>query len=216
MENINSKYTFNQIDAYSPVDSQKFIWLAEYFDGTGLPEIDYNTKKENKFKDIDKNRLTYFGLVGNGNKLKFSAGNGLFNINGKTFSVTFKDTESDIEYALSGNSICDASDIITFKKAHADMKTKRSNATKIYTANTVIDAFYFGYKNQMAFRDGFKLSYKPIVCIPISGRPYMEINMSGNDNKSGQLIIKKNNVIIDVIKTSVIKNITMKLNWFIK
>ena len=140
MENIKSKYTFSQIDAYSPVDSQKFVWLAEYFDNTGLSEIDYDTKKENKFKDIDKEKLIYFGLVGNGNKLKFSSGNGLFNLNGKTYSVTFKDIETDTEYVLSGNSICDASDIISFKKAHADMRTKRSNATKIYTAQTVIDA----------------------------------------------------------------------------
>ena len=216
MENINSKYTFSQIDAYSPVDSQKFVWLAEYFDNTGLSEIDYDTKKENKFKDIDKEKLIYFGLVGNGNKLKFSSGNGLFNLNGKTYNVTFKDIETDTEYVLSGNSICDASDIISFKKAHADMRTKRSNATKIYTAQTVIDAFYFGYKNQITFKDGFKISYKPIVCIPINERPHIEISISGSDNKSGELIIKKNNTVIDTIKTSIIKNVTMKLNWFIK
>lgn len=212
----NNKYTFSQIDAYSPVDGQKFIWLAEYFDNTGLPEIDFDTKNSNNFKDINKDRLIYFGLVGNNNKLKFSSSNGLFNINGKTISISFKDRDTNTEYVLSGNSICDASDIITFKKAHADMKTKRSNATKIYTAKTVIDAFYFGYKNQMSFNDGFQISYKPIVCIPINGRPYIEINISGNDNKSGELIIKKNNKVIDSIDTSIIKNITMKLNWFIK
>lgn len=212
----NKKYTFSQIDAYSPVDSQKFIWLAEYFDNTGLAEIDFDTKNSNNFKDINKDKLIYFGLIGNNNKLKFSSSNGLFNINGKTISISFKDRDTNTEYVLSGNSICDASDIITFKKAHADMKTKRSNATKIYTAQTIIDAFYFGYKNQIIFKDGFKISYKPIVCIPINGRPYIEINISGNDNKSGELIIKKNNKIIDSIDTSIIKNITMKLNWFIK
>lgn len=211
-----AEYTFNKINPYSPVDTQKFIWLAEYFDSTGLPEVDYDTKKENKFSEIDKGKLTHFGIVGNNNKLKFAISNGMFNFNGKLFSIVFKDSESDNEYALSGNSICDASDIISYKKAHADMATKRSNSKKIYTANTIIDAFYFGYKNQMIFNDGFSLFFKPIVCIPLNGCPYIEINITGSDNKAGNLIIYKNNDVVDSIRTSIIKDTAMKLNWKIR
>lgn len=211
-----TEYTFNKINPYSPVDTQKFMWLAEYFDNTGLPEIDCDTKKENRFSEIDKRKLAHFGIVGNNNKLKFAASNGMFSFNGKLYSIAFKDKESGIEYVLSGNSICDASDIISYKKAHADMVVKGRNARKVYTANTIIDAFYFGYKNQMTFADGFNIFFKPIVCIPINGCPYIEINITGGDNKAGDLIVRKNGKIVDSIKTSIIKDIAMKLNWKIR
>jgi len=39
-----------------------YQWIAHYNDGTGYPQFDTKTGKENSFLDIDKDRLIKFGL----------------------------------------------------------------------------------------------------------------------------------------------------------
>ena len=38
-----------------------YFWIAEYTDGSALPQFDPKTGKENRFSDVDQNRLTSFG-----------------------------------------------------------------------------------------------------------------------------------------------------------
>lgn len=38
-----------------------FMWIAEYIDGTALPQFDPETGKENLFKDVDHSKLKHFG-----------------------------------------------------------------------------------------------------------------------------------------------------------
>jgi len=40
----------------------KYFWIAEYKDGTALPQFDLETGKENLFKDIDQSKIVRFGL----------------------------------------------------------------------------------------------------------------------------------------------------------
>jgi hypothetical protein len=39
-----------------------FFWIAEYNDGTALPQFDLETGEENLFKVIDQSKLIRFGL----------------------------------------------------------------------------------------------------------------------------------------------------------
>ena len=38
-----------------------YFWIAEYTDGTALPQFDVETGKENKFDEVDHQRLKRFG-----------------------------------------------------------------------------------------------------------------------------------------------------------
>lgn len=38
-----------------------YMWIAEYGDGTALPQFDPETGRENKFSDVDQSRLCRFG-----------------------------------------------------------------------------------------------------------------------------------------------------------
>jgi hypothetical protein len=38
-----------------------YFWIAEYTDGTALPQFDVETGKENKFGEVDHHRLKRFG-----------------------------------------------------------------------------------------------------------------------------------------------------------
>jgi hypothetical protein len=38
-----------------------YFWIAEYTDGSALPQFDPATGKENGFSDVDQNRLESFG-----------------------------------------------------------------------------------------------------------------------------------------------------------
>ena len=38
-----------------------YFWIAEYTDGTALPQFDVETGKENKFGEVDHQRLKRFG-----------------------------------------------------------------------------------------------------------------------------------------------------------
>ena len=40
----------------------KYFWIAEYNDGTALPQFDLESGNENLFKEIDQSRLIRFGL----------------------------------------------------------------------------------------------------------------------------------------------------------
>ena len=56
--------TFSEVNAVSPIPTQPFVWMAEYFSG-GLAEFDLATGTENNFQDIDRDKLLRFGLIGN-------------------------------------------------------------------------------------------------------------------------------------------------------
>lgn len=40
----------------------KYFWIAEYNDGTALPQFDLESGNENLFKDIDHSKIIRFGL----------------------------------------------------------------------------------------------------------------------------------------------------------
>jgi hypothetical protein len=38
-----------------------YFWIAEYTDGSALPQFDPETGKENKFSEVDQQKLKHFG-----------------------------------------------------------------------------------------------------------------------------------------------------------
>lgn len=47
---------------YEEIHPLVYFWIAFYDDNTCLPQFDFETGKENKFKDIEQERLVKFGL----------------------------------------------------------------------------------------------------------------------------------------------------------
>jgi hypothetical protein len=48
--------------AYEEIHPLVYFWLAFYKDGTCFPQFDFETGKENKFADIDQEKLDKFGV----------------------------------------------------------------------------------------------------------------------------------------------------------
>ena len=89
----------------SPDSSQMFAWYCIYGDEENsedkqelygpfsLVEIQ-NDGKEHEFSEIEKEKLSEFGLVGNGSRIYFNTKTGVFNIGEKYLSVIRKAAEN--------------------------------------------------------------------------------------------------------------------------
>jgi hypothetical protein len=51
---MEKQITFDNVSLFSPITTQPFIWMAEYFSNMGLTEFDLDTKEENNFNLRDK------------------------------------------------------------------------------------------------------------------------------------------------------------------
>lgn len=194
---------FENVKGYSPV-SQDFIWLADYYNGY-LSEFDFDTKHENSFYNIEKNRLQRFGLLGNGMKMWFECYRGSFNVNGRIYDVAYKN--GDKLYMLTGQDVFQR-DIITYKKAYADLKLKGKAENKIV-------AYYFGYKSELNI-DDIKFNFKPIVVIPLNKPVHFKIHLVANRDMNGSILIKKNGKFIEDIPAPIKANVGGELTWVVR
>jgi hypothetical protein len=208
---------FSDVNAVSPIPTQPFIWMAEYFSG-GLTEFDLETGAENQFKDIDKDKLIRFGLIGNKRKMWFECIGGTLNIAGRRIDIAFEDKEGKI-YNLTGNGGYMMTDVITYKKAIADvpigMGNKKSSTARSGVLETHIVGYYYGYKTQVKVND-VTFSFKPIVSLPLSKAAYIEVNITADKDLDGRIIFIKNREEIDSYEGQLLKDKTSQINWLIK
>lgn len=162
------KITFDSVKGYSPVNTQSFIWMAEYFFKDGLTEFDLNTQKENDFNLIDKKDLKNFGLIGQGAKLYFDCHNGKFNILGNQYMFLIR--IKGIDYIVN-DLLYNVKDIITYKRAEAIAGfTSQELDSKIV-------GYYFGYKTKLKIQD-VNFNIKPIISI-LEGKPlFLDLTIS--------------------------------------
>lgn len=195
----------------SPVNTQDYIWLAEFYDGTQLSEFDLNTKKPCNFYDIDKDRLIRFGLLGNGSQAYFDVGNGIFNINGHRIMMSYI-TDSQ-EYPLTGRTFL-YNDIIAYKEANTDATLSPRNDV-IRQFNSKITSFNVGYKKKMEL-EGVNINFYNVLTLPLDEPAYMQIKISADKDLKGKLVIRVNGLISEEIKAPLIANMTGIINWIIK
>ncbi|RRJ66409.1 hypothetical protein EHV15_28415 [Paenibacillus oralis] len=193
----------------SPVPTQSFIWVAEYYDNTYLSEFDLNTKKPNNFYDIDKEKIIKFGLIGEGSQIFFDVANGIFNINGNRIMVSYV---TDVqEYPLTGRTFL-YNDIITYKNAIAEADFFSSG---LKTSNQQITEYSLGYKKKMEL-EGVHINFFNILHLPYRQCPYFEIKISSNQDLDGKLIIRVNGLTVNAINAPLVKNQMGVINWEIK
>ncbi|KLA33096.1 hypothetical protein OCA05_10835 [Bacillus cereus] len=199
----NDKYT------HSPV-AQDFIWVAEYPDGTHLPEFDFNTKEENSFYKIDRNKLFRFGLIGHGNKIYFER-DGIFSIAGHRIQFFYEFDGKTIP--LNGDFKYDINDIITFKDAEASGLVAGFQGNGMLSNR--ITHYSLGYKTNINV-EGINFHFKPIVKLPINQPAMINLRMVADQKLDGKVIIVNNGRVAFETKAPLEPNIGGELNWIIQ
>ena len=108
---------------------QKFIWRAQYVDGTSLCEFD--GAHENSFYDIDRDRLAYFYLEGSF-AIKIDIFTGEITVKDKTLAMP-----QLIQHYLQPTTY----ELIQFKRGMATLST-----TSMQTVSQTIISFNVGWK----------------------------------------------------------------------
>lgn len=160
--------TFSTVKPQSPVD-QAFIWLAEYVDGQSLTEFDLVNGVEHEFTEIDQPAVTRFGLIGQGVKVWFERSTGAFNVAGQHVAFVFTDA---VDHALPGSAQLD---LITYKRAEFDVKTRRSE----------VSGFYVGYKTFTNVAGG--AWFKAIVSLNAGEVPFVDTTTTFTHDVTGCL-----------------------------
>ncbi|PYE51666.1 hypothetical protein HUB98_06495 [Paenibacillus barcinonensis] len=190
----------------SPVP-QKFMWVADYYDGTNLVEYDFQTKKSNDFYSIDREKLISFGIIGQGSQLFYNVANGVFNINQDRFSISY--IAEDEEFPLTGRAYL-YNDHIQFKNGSSDANLNtRAKEGKFKNS---IDCFNFGYKKSMNLND-VNINYQCVFSLPDVEIPYFQIKITSDKDLNGRLIIRKNGLIVDEIIAPLKANHSGNINW---
>lgn len=199
----------NKNQYFSPVKQRDFIWLAEYYDSKYLTEFDFETGKQNDFYLIDKSKLIKFGLIGHGYKFNFNITGGIFDLLGRKISFIYKVNNKYI-YLTNKNIIYN--DIITYKSAYSDFdpfgKKLQSNNYSIYQYN-------FGYKIQLYF-ENIIFNFKAICHIPLNQAIYLGIKLVIDQRLDGELLILKNEAIIEQVKAPLEEGVSGTFNWVVK
>jgi hypothetical protein len=199
--------TFDTVKCVSPVNTQPFIWMAEYFSNTGLTEFDFCTLKENNFSDIDKENLRKFGLIGKGTKMLFDCQGGSFNVVGRNFSIELECDGKSYRLNDISNYI---TDIITYKRAEAIIPYGLQKGGQL---KPNISGYFCGYKTKLCINE-VNFNFKPIISL-VAGKPlYLDISLSVDRDMEGTLYIAKNETRIPY-NISLKKNITSRVHWTI-
>ncbi|MFF2090190.1 hypothetical protein [Paenibacillus sp. NPDC058174] len=193
----------------SPVDTQDFIWLAEYKDATFFPEISYDGVNENNFQDIDRTKLLRFGLIGMGMNMHFDVMSGIFNIAGRRIEILYQDNATGKQYNLTGQPMVTYNDIIQFKNAEAIFNPSDNRGN----LDSQITQYNFGYKQQLNIHD-INFYFKAICGVPYGRNIYLNLHLVADRAfNNGIIMIKKNGAEIFELAAAMNANETYELNW---
>lgn len=201
---MEKKLTFNEVNCFSPINTQPFIWMAEYFSEDGLTEFDLETKKENNFSDIQKDKLRKFGLIGQGSKMFFNCNGGAFSIVGKSYSI---EVECDGKLYRLNDSSNYITDVITYKRAEANV----SYGVKSAELRPNITGYFFGYKTKIEV-NGVKFNLKPIVSMVAEKPLYLDLSLSADRDMKITLYICKSDKRFPY-EMELKKNKTSRVHW---
>lgn len=197
---------FKDCPSYSPV-AQDYIWLAEYYKGY-LSEFEFDTKKENRFYDIEKEKLVRFGLVGRNKKMWFECSGGTFNLLGKRIDIQYR--AGDDIYKLTNQSVHQR-DIITYKRAVSEASVGgRSGGTM---SNRIL-SYSFGFKTEME-TGGATFNFKPIVTLPhgVDGNYILTVDLMANKDIDGKIELLRGGEVMASHEAPLKQNITGRIHW---
>lgn len=210
MNTIENYNNYNQYN--SPVNEKQFIWLAEYGNTNNinacfdyLSEYDFITLNENSLKQIDKDKLSSFGLIGQGYHFKYNTFNGKFEILNTLIKATYYDIDNNIEYEFM-NTQNNYKDIIMYWEMAEDY----SMSFKV--TNRIIMGYHMGYKTQLD--NG--MYFKAILHCEINKPVYITFRIVSDKNINGELRIYKNDNLFERVQTELNKDIAKEFNWNVR
>lgn len=191
----------------SPVPFQNFIWVADYWDSTSLFEFDTRNNNHNEFASIEKDKLLAFGYIGEGSQIYFDVANGIFNVNGHRFMISYKTEEK--EYPLTGRTFL-YNDIIQYKDASSDANLLWREENGRFASR--VEQYNIGYKKQMQL-EGVNINFQCICSIPFRDAIYFQIKVTSDKDLDGKLIIRNNGLISEELHAPLLANMSNNLNW---
>ncbi|MEI2284337.1 hypothetical protein [Paenibacillus polysaccharolyticus] len=195
--------------ARSPVP-QAYVWIADYYDGTYLSEYDFQTQRPANFYDIQKEKLVYFGVIGQGSQAYYNVANGVFHINMDRYSIAYESHGQ--EYPLTGRTFV-YNDIIQYKNGSSEASMRGLAGGQSSGAfRNAIECFNFGYKKTMDLHDA-NINFQCVCSLPINEGAFFQIKISSNMDLPGQLVIRKNGLIIDRVVAPLKANHAGMINW---
>jgi hypothetical protein len=197
---------FKDCPSISPVE-QDYVWLAEYYQGH-MSEFDFETKKENSFYDIDKEKLVRFGLVGRNKKMFFECSRGSFNLLGKRIDIQYR--TDDAVYALTSQNLYQR-DIITYKRAVSESSVGRQSEG---TMTSRILSYSFGYKSEMKIGDAV-FNFKPIITLPdgMDSNYVLTVDLKADKDINGRLELVKGGEVVASHEAPLKADMTGRLHW---
>ena len=157
----------------SPEHDQAYIYYAEYFDGTVLYEYD-NDHIHLNFKDIEQDKVKYFGFIGNGLKIYWDIPSGILHIGKREYFLNLSSGKRALSF------IGVKKDLITFKLAHTDSMINGGELPENERGN-IIDAFFIGFKMNLD-----SVFTQILFSIPMTGkdrRPYFAVRISNKNDE---------------------------------
>lgn len=141
----------------SPVSQRRYIWFAKYYDNSILTEFEPGGK-ENEFKDIDKENIKEFGIIGENSKIWFDTGDGIIQLINpssiiNTFDFNIEDDKQQLIRITNRN--FHYNDIIEYHKVHRDYDPRTKEQ-----CDMVHDGLHFGYKMEVDVPDKGKLYFQ--------------------------------------------------------
>ncbi|MCP1185115.1 hypothetical protein [Paenibacillus sp. 1781tsa1] len=195
----------------SPVPTlQSFIWVADYYDGTSFLEYDSKTKKNNSYYEIEKDKLIYFGLIGEGSQVYFDVANGIFQLNSHRIMISYK-TDNQ-EYPLTGRTFL-YNDIIQYKDSSSDANILNKKEQGNFDSR--IEQYNIGYKKQMYLVDA-NINFQCILTIPFKDSPYLQIKITSDKDLDGKIVIRTDGIVTEELHAPLKENMSGNLNWIIR
>lgn len=181
---------------------QKYIWVAEYEDGTGLKEFN-DDGTENSFYDLDRSKLKRFGLMGGGKGYWLDCKSGVFYVDKKEVCVRFIDSDGNIYEFMRQNG--SYNDIIQYKSASTSL-------TMNGRVKDSIESYSIGWKAALIFE---KVTFlcKFILNVSANDNPeYLYIWLVANKNMNGILECQIGDK-IQQFKSPLKQTVGGELNW---
>lgn len=205
---------FAKSNGTHPIRTQDFIWVADYYDGTHFTEFDMETHESDpyRFYAIDKSKLLRFGLIGHGSKMFFEVANGVFNINGHQFRISY--VVNDKEYNLNGRSLI-YDDIITYKDCVSEAVPHLMGIENSGAFSDRIVQYNYGYKKKVVL-DGINFQFKTIVSIPFNSEAYMNIKIASDQDLDGKVIIRRGSQVVGEFEAPLMEGHSTNINWIMK
>lgn len=192
-----------ELKPYSISKLDEFMWVAEYLDGTLLPQYDFKTLRQNSFSAMNKSQLLRAGMVGHGYHMWYEVANGHFYFAKRDISFIYR--VKGVDYILTDN--ITYNDAIIFQEACSTFNNARIN-------NDVF-AYDFGYKS-IFNNKGINFSFKPLFRIALDEPVHMNIRIVADQDLQGQLVIRVNGLKEHAYEAPLQANVGGELSWIVK